>query len=189
MSEIESIVPEDIETEVERMLSERYDYRDAASLTENTKTTKAKAAAVMVVSGADYGSVAEVLGFSSERVVEVAVQRVLADSLDSWDKAQLKSLFMARFETLFKGALSRSQRKGYPAKEAAAANALKTLVEQVKFAGMATASEHIIHSPAHSQILELVNTLAQQRVSTMPAEVDVIEGHVVREIDAGEGDG
>lgn len=135
MSDLEAMVPPDIVAEMEAVYSEPYDFSDARIAGESTKMVKGKAAAVMAASGADFDEICAVLGFNSARHAELAVQRALADSLDSWDKADLKRLFMNRFEILFRGALRRSQTKGYYAREAAATTALKALIEQTKFAG------------------------------------------------------
>lgn len=181
--DLESMVPPDIVAEMEAVYAQPYDYKDARA-TQTTQSTKGKAAAVMAASGADFDEIAQVLGFNTARHAELAVQRALADSLDSWDKASLKALFTTRFETLFRGALARSQSKGYYAREAAANTALKSLVEQVKFMGMASPTEHIVHSPVAAEIRVFIAKLVDQQVAQLPEEVDVIEGHVVREIEA-----
>jgi hypothetical protein len=181
--DLESIVPPEIVAEMEAVYNEPYSITDARVAGQNTKSTKGLAAAVMAASGAEMQEIADVLGFNSARHAELAVQRALADKFDSWDKETLKQLFMARLEGLWRGAYARSQSKGYFAREAAAKTALATLQEQIKFAGVATPSEHIIHSPAATEINILIQTLTDQQVSRLPQEVDVLEGHVVSEIE------
>ena len=177
--DLEDIVPPEIQAEVDEIYSQQYDFNDARIPGETTKTTKGKAAAVMAVSGADFDEIAGVLGFPSARHAELATQRALADSLDSWDKADLKRLFTGRFETLFRGALRRSQTKGYFAREAAASTALKALEAQIKFLGMAAPSEHILHAPAASEIRVLVQQVTQKAIEQMPEEVDVLDAEVI----------
>lgn len=177
--DLESLVPPEIVAEMEAVYGEPYDFSDARVPGETTKTTKGKAAAVMVASGADFEEVAAILGFPTARHAELAAQRALADSMDSWDKAALKSLFMARFEGLFRGAYRRSQTKGYYAREAAANTALKALVEQTKFAGVASPTEHLVHGPGAAEIRVLVETVTSKALAAMPAELDVLDAEVV----------
>lgn len=179
--ELEDLVPPEVQAEVDEIYGQQYDLSDARVAGESTKMVKGKAAAVMAVSGADFDEIAAVLGFSTPRVAELAVQRALADSLDSWDRADLKRLFMGRYESLFRSALRRSQTKGYYAREAAAATALKTLVEQIKFAGVATPSEHIIHSPAESEIRLFVHHFVDKQAALLPQEVDVLDAEVIED--------
>jgi hypothetical protein len=183
--DLEDLVPADIVAEVDAVYGQSYDFTDARVAGQSTKMVKGKAAAVMAVSGADFEEIAQVLGFSTPRHAELAVQRALADSLDSWDRADLKRLFMGRYETLFRGALRRSQTKGYYAREAAAATALKTLVEQIKFAGLATPSEHIVHSPAESEIRLFVHHLVSRQTALLPEEVDVLDAEVISDSASG----
>ena len=95
MSDLESIVPSDIVAEMEAVYAEPYDLADARVAGQPTKMVKGKAAAVMAASGADFDEIATVLNFPTARHAELAVQRALADSMDSWDKATLKQLFMS----------------------------------------------------------------------------------------------
>ena len=183
MSDLEAMVPPDIVAEMEAVYSEPYDFSDARIAGESTKMVKGKAAAVMAASGADFDEICAVLGFNSARHAELAVQRALADSLDSWDKADLKRLFMNRFEILFRGALRRSQTKGYYAREAAATTALKALIEQTKFAGVATPTEHVVHSPVDSEIRAFVQHLVSQKTDLLPQEIDVLDAEVVHDSD------
>lgn len=181
MSDLERMVPADIEAEVDAIYNERYAPPTATGKRETPATTKGKAAGVMAVSGADFDEIAEVLNFPSARHAELAVQRALADSLDSWDKADLKKLMLGRFESLYRGAVARSQTKGYFAREAAAKTAAGLLVEEIKFLGLAAPSEHVIHTPVDSEIKALVERLAHRQISALPMEADVIEGTVVRD--------
>jgi hypothetical protein len=179
VDDLEQMVPADIQAEVDAIYSQQYDFNDARVPGEQTKTTKGKAAAVMAVSGADFEEIAGVLGFPSARHAELATQRALADSLDTWDKADLRRLFTNRFEALFRGGLRRSQTKGYFAREAAAKTALQALVEQIKFLGMAAPSEHVVHSPAAREIEIIVRSVTEKAISALPAEVDVLDAEVV----------
>lgn len=186
--DLESIVPADIEAEVDAIYNERYALSDARVAGETTATTKGRAAGVMAISGASFEEIAEVLGFHSARHAELAVQRSLADSLDSWDKAQLKKLLVGRYDTLFREGLRRSRTRGYFAREAAANTALKSLNEMVKMLGLATPTEHVVHGPAAAEIRVFVNKIVDQAVATLPEEHDVIEGHVVHELPPASGD-
>jgi hypothetical protein len=181
MSDLEDMVPPDIVAEMEAVYSEEYDFSDARVTGESTKMVKGKAAAVMAASGADFQEIAQVLNFRTPRIAELAVQRALADSLDSWDKATLKALITQRYETLWRGALARSQRRGYYAREAAAATALKTLVEETKFLGLAAPSEHIVHSPAEREIRVFVEHLTSKQIAQLPEEIDVLDAEVVHD--------
>jgi len=183
VSDLEAIVPPNIVAEMEAVYSEPYDLSDARTVGESTKMTKGKAAAVMAASGSDFEEIAHVLGFNSPRHAELAVQRALADSLDSWDKAHLKALLTQRFETVWRGAIRRSQTKGYYAREAAAKTALAALVEETKFLGLATATEHIVHSPAEREIRVFVEHLTSKQVAQLPEEIDVLDVEVVSDSD------
>lgn len=179
MSDLEASVPAEIVAEMEAVYVEPYDLSDARTAGESTKMTKGKAAAVMAASGSDFDEIAHVLGFNTPRHAELAVQRALADSLDSWDKAHLKALLTQRFETVWRGAIRRSQTKGYYAREAAAKTALAALVEETKFLGLATATEHIVHSPAEREIRVFVQRLTDKQIAQLPEEVDVLDAEVV----------
>lgn len=180
--DLESIVPPEIAAEVDAIYHEQYALSDARVQGETLSTTKGRAAGVMAISGASFDEIAEVLGFHSARHAELAVQRSLADSLDSWDKAHLKSLLVGRYDALFRESLRRSRTKGYFAREAAANTALKSLNEMVKVLGLAAPTEHVVHGPAASEIRVFVDKIVTQAVSTLPEEHDVIEGHVVHEL-------
>ena len=174
-SDLEALV----EAEMQTVYDEPYDYADARVVGETARTTKGKAAAVMATSGADFEEIAAVLGFNSARHAELAVQRALADSLDSWDKADLRRLFTNRYEMLFRNALRRSQTKGYFAREAAATTAVKALTEQIKFLGMAAPDQHVVHSPAAREITVLVKQVTEKAIAALPEEVDVLDAEVV----------
>lgn len=180
--DLESIIPPDVLAEMEAVYNEPYNFNTGRNPGEATVTTKGKAAAVMAASGADFDEIADVLGFGTPKQAELAVYRALAASYDSWDKQALKAKFDARFEMLWRGALRRSQTKGYYAREAAASTALKTLVEHVKFSGMAGA-DHVVHSPMAADIRVLIEKVTNIAIADLPDEVDVIEGHVVSEIE------
>jgi hypothetical protein len=179
--DLEAMVPPDLQAEVDAIYAQQYDFNDARIPGETTKTTKGRAAAVMAVSGADFEEIAGVLGFPTARHAELAVQRSLADSLDSWDKATLRRLFTNRYEALFRGGLRRSQTKGYFAREAAASTALKALEAQVKFLGMAAPSEHVVHAPAAGEIRMIVEHVTQRAIAAMPQEIDVLDAEVVED--------
>jgi hypothetical protein len=165
--DLEAMVPPDLQAEVDAIYAQQYDFNDARIPGETTKTTKGRAAAVMAVSGADFEEIAGVLGFPTARHAELAVQRSLADSLDSWDKATLRRLFTNRYEALFR--------------EAAASTALKALEAQVKFLGMAAPSEHVVHAPAAGEIRMIVEHVTQRAIAAMPQEIDVLDAEVVED--------
>ena len=144
-------------------------------------TTRGRAAAVMFVSGADPEYIADVIGFPDADAVHKAVEKALAQSFDSWDKASLRRIVTARYETLFKEALARSRDRRNPNREAAAANAMKAVDRVVEVFGIKEPAQVVMHTATQAEIQVWINEVRQEDTAGLPQEVDVIEGHVVRD--------
>ena len=104
--------------------------------------------------------------------------RALSASLDRADREAIKDLLGARLEALFRSTFKRSQDPRYPGRETATAQALKIIEQQMKLFGVAAPNQLIVGNATEEQIREFVASVAQQRISALPKEKDVIRGEV-----------
>lgn len=150
-------------------------------MARNPERTRSQAAAVMLVSGADFATIAQVMDFPSQDAARLAAEKALADSFDSWDKAALKKVLTGRLEALWRVAYSRASNDRYAAKEAATGNALKIIDRLTKMYGVDEPTQVVMHSATSAQINEWVARVTAKEIEALPAEEDIFDAEIVEE--------
>lgn len=143
--------------------------------------TRAEAAAVMLVSGADFATIAQVMEFESPEKAREAAERALADNLDSFDKAHLRKVLTGRLEGLWRIAYNRAQNERYAAKETATKNALAILDRLSKMYGVDEPTQVVMHSATSTQINAWVERVTAKEIEAYPAEEDIWDAEEVTE--------
>lgn len=141
--------------------------------------TRDQAAAVMLVSGADYALIAQVMDFESEDAAQKATERALAASFDSWDKTQLRKILTARLEGLWRVAYRRATNDRNPSREAATKNALSIVDRLAKLQGVDEPTQVVLHSATSQQINDWVARVTQAQIGALPQEEDIFDAEVI----------
>lgn len=147
-------------------------------LTDADTKTKQKAAAVMMVNGVDVYTIAEHLKVTPDIAQKYAETALSNIALDSWDKAQLRRLVLARLEQQYRRVSARASDNRYREREAAAKTELAITDRLIRLLGLDAEQKLSINHTATT--LEISAMLEQvTAVSALPEEVDVIEAEVV----------
>jgi len=157
--------------------TDRWDPKDS----KDPHRTRAQAAAVMLVSGADFATIAQVMDFESEDAARKAAETAMAASFDSWDKAHLRRVLTGRLEGLWRIAYTRAQNDRYSAKEAATKNALAILDRLGKMYGIDEPTQVVLHSATSQQINDWVARVTSAEMKALPQEEDILDAEVVEE--------
>jgi hypothetical protein len=155
--------------------SEAYD----ESQNQPVQRTRAQAASVMVVSGMDYGTVAQVMGFSSTDEVRSVVEAELAAQYSEVDRQKLRLLLSSRLEKLWSISYSRAQNDRNPTRETATQNALKVADRLAKLWGVDEPTQVVLHSATTEQIQAWVADVMAEKMKGLPEEKPIIPGQLV----------
>jgi len=142
--------------------------------------TRAQAAAVMLVSGADFTTIKDILSFDDEEQARAAAEYALADvHLDSWDKEHLRRVLGSRLENLFRLAYQRASDPRNPSRESATKNALNVIDRMAKLYGLDEPAQVVVHSATTEQIADWVRRMTQSHAMALPEESDVVPSHLI----------
>jgi hypothetical protein len=141
---------------------------------------KSTAAAILLVNGMDIPAITQMLEYDSEAACSKDIETAIATiGLDSFDKAQLRQIMGARLEQAWKVGITNASRRGYPAREAALANAIRAAEKIIKLYGLDAPTEMVVHTATTEQINAWIQSMMAERVAQYPQEVDVVQGTVV----------
>lgn len=139
-----------------------------------------EAAAILLVNGMDIGAITQMLEYESQVACQKDIEKAIANiGLDSWDKQQLRQIMGARLEQAWKIAITNAGRRGYPAREAAMANAIRAAEKIIKLYGLDAPAEMIVHNATTEQINAWIANVLEAKVAQYPEEVDVVRSTVV----------
>lgn len=141
------------------------------------KMTKAEQAAAMRIRGLTITEIRAVLEYDSDMQVRHAIEAVVADSLDNYDRAELRNLVGSRLEVLWRLTYKRAADEKNPQRETATKNALAVLSRLSEMHGLDAPKEIVMHSATASEIQEWlheINTNPKQ----LPEEADIIDADI-----------
>lgn len=139
------------------------------------KLTKAESAAAMRVRGLTVAEIRAVLEYDTDAQVRAAIEAVIADSLDNYDREALRSTVDSRLEQLWRLSFKRARDDKNPQRETATKNALAVINRMAELHGLDAPKEIRLHHAADSEILEWIDQYANSEVSALPQEVDIID--------------
>lgn len=139
------------------------------------KMTKAESAAAMRVRGLTIQEIRAVLEYDSDAQVRAAIEAVIADSLDNYDREALRVNLDSRLEQLWRLAYKRARDDKNPQRETATKNALAVLNRMAELHGLDAPKEILMHHATAQEISEWVEKVATSEIAALPAEVDIID--------------
>lgn len=146
--------------------------------------TKAEAALTLVLSGASYPEVAEVVGYRDADTARAAVNRVLAVGVRDEDRARHRELATNRLSSLLKSIWEKAHDQE-ASDQLPAVRAARELVREIAtLQGAYMPQEVIIHNPTSSQLMDWINKVAQIQMPEV-VEVDpfdIEDAEVVEEV-------
>lgn len=81
---------------------------DALEQAKKTPKTRAEAGAALLVQGASFKDIADMLDYPSPQVAKVSVERVLASTVSAPEKEAMRSVVHQRYEKLLKSVMARA---------------------------------------------------------------------------------
>lgn len=148
---------------------------DLVTTTDLDNDTRATSAVALRVAGAPYTKIAEVLGYSNGFQARLAVERALAQSVDSDDsREQLRFLEARRLERLLQAVWGKAGNEKHPEQMVAVRTALAIIDRHARLYGLDAPQQMVVHTPKTLEIQQWVMTMAQQVVKA-PVEADVID--------------
>lgn len=164
-------------------MAEKTEQQKALEEARKTPRTRAEAGAALLVQGASFKDVAEMLGYSTPSSAKQAVEKVLAHSLTVPEREAMRSVVHQRYERLLKSVMPRAtnprdtQHLAYNAR----ANAIIDRMSKL----------HGLDAPTQVQVTpseEYLDQYTRQLQSRMGLDPDVVEEADIFE-DMGEADG
>lgn len=150
------------------------------------KMTKAESAAAMRVRGLTIQEIRAVLEYDSDAQVRAAIEAVIADSLDNYDREALRVNLDSRLEQLWRLAYKRARDDKNPQRETATKNALAVLNRMAELHGLDAPKEILMHHATAQEISEWVEKVATSEIAALPAEVDIIDVEIEDDEDPGQ---
>jgi hypothetical protein len=143
------------------------------------RNRKAAAAIQMQLAGATLAEIAEVLGYSTERAVRVAVEQALEKELHEESKEMLRKMVGMRLNRLLRGVWPKATDEDSPEQMIAVLRATGIIDSYVKLYGLAAPTEVIMYNPAEAEIEKWV---AEAIGKTIPVveEGDIFGGEIVK---------
>jgi hypothetical protein len=178
---VTDIVPLDDDERDAQIAAQPYNEDTAKHRTALRSTTVGEAAAVMLVSGSTPQEIADILELDGPEHAKRLAIRTLATQFDEHDKDSLKRMVLGMYRQLYSSALRRSENPRYNSREAAAANAMKSVTEMVKVLGIAEPKKVEIYTPTTTEIESMLRDVAGLVSKALPQEADVIDGVVLRD--------
>lgn len=139
------------------------------------KMTKAESAAAMRVRGLTIPEIRAVLEYDSDAQVRAAIEAVIADSLDNYDREALRVTVDSRLEQLWRLAYKRARDDRNPQRETATKNALAVLNRMAELHGLDAPKEVRLHHATSSEIEEWIVKATESGVGALPQEADIID--------------
>lgn len=139
------------------------------------KMTKAESAAAMRVRGLTIPEIRAVLEYDTDAQVRSAIEAVIADSLDNYDREALRVTVDSRLEQLWRLAYKRARDDKNPQRETATKNALAVLNRMAELHGLDAPKEVRLHHATSSEIEEWIIKATESGVGALPQEADIID--------------
>lgn len=139
------------------------------------KLTKAESAAAMRVRGLTVQEIRAVLEYDSDAQVRAAIEYVIADSLDTYDREALRVTVDSRLEQLWRLSFKRARDDKNPQRETATKNALAVINRMAELHGLDAPKEIRLHHAADDEILQWIEEQTKSGVNDLPEEVDIID--------------
>lgn len=118
---------------------------------------KANAAVELIMSGATWSDVCEVVGYPTERTARVAVEQALEHRLlTTKDREKLRGLAGARLERLLRSVWGKAIDGDHPEHLAANAKATALIDRYCRLFGLDAPQEFVVHSPTIGEIEQWV---------------------------------
>lgn len=157
------------------------DVRAELKATEGTgstkaKMTKAESAAVLRARGASVAEIRVALEYDTDVQVRHDIEKVLADSLDNYDREKLRELMDSRLEMLWRMAYKRAADDRNPYRHQAEKQALAVANRIIEMHGLDAPKELRLHAAADSEINQWIEHIRQGgSMPALPQEADIID--------------
>lgn len=135
---------------------------------------RADAAIALRAAGANFGDIADNLGYPDARAVSTAIELRLADTVGEQDRATMRELASVRLERLLRAVWLAAVDPNNPQHLAANARAQDLIGRHAKLWGLDAPTEVVVHNPTASEIDAWVSKV-------MSAKPQIIEAEVVGE--------
>lgn len=142
------------------------------------KMTKAESAAAMRVRGLTIQEIRAVLEYDTDAQVRAAIEAVIADSLDNYDREALRVNLDSRLEQLWRLAYKRARDDKNPQRETATKNALAVLNRMADLHGLDAPKEVRLHHAADDEIMQWIEQYSASGVAQLPQEPDIIDADI-----------
>lgn len=157
------------------------DVRAELKATEGTgntkaKMTKAESASVLRARGASIAEIRVALEYETDTQVRHDIEKVLADSLDNYDREKLRDLMDSRLEMLWRMAYKRAADDRNPYRHQAEKQALAVVSRTIELHGLDAPKELRLHAAADSEIHQWIEHIRQgDSMPALPQEADIID--------------
>jgi hypothetical protein len=137
---------------------------------------RAEAAVALKIAGATYTDIAKTLDYSSASIARQAVERSLAATAGTEDRAKMRLLESKRLERLLRSVWKRATDPADAEHLSYVRAALALIDRHSRLHGLDAPQQMVVYSPAQSEIEAWVAGMSRQVVAGMPLEADIIEG-------------
>ena len=167
-------MPDIPEMKAEDVRDELRETKDVIST--RAKLTKAESAASFRAKDLTIQEIRVALEFDSDNEVRHAIESVLADSLDNYDREKLRQQVDSRLELLWRLAYKRANDDKNPYRHHAEKQALAVLHRISELHGLDAPKEVRLHHAADHEIHEWIQTIRERESRpALPAEADIID--------------
>jgi hypothetical protein len=151
---------------------------------------KANAAIQLRVQGADWDTIAEVIGYPTGRAALVATERALEKEMNAESKDALRQLAAKRLDRLLRSVYPKAINPESPEHLPAIGRARELIADFRKLHGLDAPTEIAVHSPATSEIEDWVAGMVSVTKPRLEEDdifdIDILEDEPA-ELEAGEG--
>lgn len=140
------------------------------------KMTKAESAATLRARGAQISEIRVALEYDTDVQVRHDIEKVLADSLDNYDREKLRDLMDSRLEMLWRMAYKRAADDRNPYRHQAEKQALAVISRTIEMHGLDAPKEVRLHAAADAEIHQWIEAIRRDdSMPSLPQEADIID--------------
>lgn len=158
-------------------------------LDESDRPSRQESAIALRIEGAPYTDIAKTLGYASANHARQAVERGLASTVSGEDREQMRFIEARRLERILRGLWGKATNGEHAEHLAAARTALGVIDRHARLYGLDAPQEMVVYNPTGTELNAWVQNLAAQVREAGPAEVDIVDGYVIRGSDLDDEDG
>jgi hypothetical protein len=144
---------------------------------------KADAALALRLSGANWPSIAQALGYPTPRAAQLAVEKTLVKQLEGSDREVLRAIAGARLERLLQSVWGKANNTGDPDQLSAVSRARELVADHRKLFGLDAPSEVVVHTPTQDElegwVLRMTATMVPDVIEPDIYEADIVESKAI----------